>query len=631
MKLKTWLITLTALITLITSCTHDAPSGITPAGVVPVTFAASVVGMQASSRTVNDVWTGDETIGVAAYSNVDGSMYTDGFRQYAPDDITGTGCSLVPVADEWRIDYPVNGGGLKFTAFSPWPSDEDVESGLATLSGSTVTYNLSKQSTDTDMAEKLDFIHFRGTDASTWLEPVATLNFRHKLSRVKINLSSSDTDIDLSKATATIGGVPTGVSANIESGVVTLTGSGSITAERVSAAARLTTFRVMLAPQTAGSTPSAVQRTITFTVNNKGYTILLPNDLEEGYTYTLNATYVDPEVVLDGVTIDGWEEEQLEPGTVAGEENCYIIPPGGQLFIPVRRAAMFATTAEGKAESAPILAPGETFYTKVYWTDNPAAIAAKGEGTASTQIYSIGSGPNGYILIRPGTGEGNAIVALQKKNSNGTYTTLWSWHIWVTDYTPSGQWMDRNLGATSSGPPQNDTDVSSLGLLYQWGRKDPFAGTTTLETRSGAEPDWLTMGVAGDTGSILYTVQHPTMFIKDRKRDVPNWQGEGGGKNITDPCPAGYQIPENDEWTFSGWMDTFDRYQHNANYGGYYPCAGIRMGDSGVLQCVGEEAIYPSQTYNGELYLHSGQISMKMELMNKSGHATSVRCRKINI
>ena len=35
--------------------------------------------------------------------------------------------------------------------------------------------------------------------------------------------------------------------------------------------------------------------------------------------------------------------------------------------------------------------------------------------------------------------------------------------------------MDRNLGATSATPG----NVGSLGLLYQWGRKDPFLGSSS--------------------------------------------------------------------------------------------------------------------------------------------------------
>jgi hypothetical protein len=55
---------------------------------------------------------------------------------------------------------------------------------------------------------------------------------------------------------------------------------------------------------------------------------------------------------------------------------------------------------------------------------------------------------------------------------------LWSWHIWLvqdqigynTYANNAGVLMDRNLGATSA----IEYDSGTIGLLYQWGRKDPF-------------------------------------------------------------------------------------------------------------------------------------------------------------
>lgn len=79
---------------------------------------------------------------------------------------------------------------------------------------------------------------------------------------------------------------------------------------------------------------------------------------------------------------------------------------------------------------------------------------------------------DGYICFETGAIEGNALVAL----CSGDGEILWSWHIWVTDSpiehsSANGlEWMDRNLGALS-----NDSgDIANRGMLYQWGRKDPF-------------------------------------------------------------------------------------------------------------------------------------------------------------
>jgi len=627
------LTTLGACLVTWVGCNHGDPAGVTPVGVVPVSFSASMnLSKEAPSRTVNDVWTGNETVGVVAYSATDGSNYTDGFRKYVPTGVSGAGCSLVPASGEERIDYPMNGPGLLFTAFSPWPSDADVKSGVSSMSGSTVTYNLHRQSVETDIMERLDFIHFRGADEYTWRNPEVTLNFAHKLSRIRINLKSSDSSVDLSNASATILGVPLSVSANIETGAITLSGEGSITAERVSAGSSLATFRAMVAPQDTDSSPSAIYRKITFAVSGKYYTIRLIDDFVGGYTYTLDATYIDPEVVLGNVSVSPWDEQELSPSAVASEENCYIIPPGGELLIPVSRAIAFATTVEGKAESAPILAAGEEFYTKVYWTDNASAIALKGEADTSTQIYSIGSGPYGHILVRPGSEEGNALLALQKKNGDGTFTTLWSWHLWITGYEPTGKWMDRNLGAMSSEPPKDNTDVSSVGLLYQWGRKDPFPGTNTLAGTTGTLPDWFTWqsAAAGSGSNIKAAVQHPATFLIDANWEGTNGAGSWGAqtntKTIYDPCPSGYRVPAPDTWGSDDWTSNQFSWYHT-NYGGHYPLAGYLM-STGKFEGVGSNAIYLSSTSDLSLYITSGNVHPEMSL-NIENFGAMVRCVKI--
>ena len=60
---------------------------------------------------------------------------------------------------------------------------------------------------------------------------------------------------------------------------------------------------------------------------------------------------------------------------------------------------------------------------------------------------------------------------------------LWSWHIWYPEAEVAGlnsktgyEVMNMNLGAMHNTPG----DVGSYGLLYQWGRKDPFPAAPTL-------------------------------------------------------------------------------------------------------------------------------------------------------
>ena len=139
---------------------------------------------------------------------------------------------------------------------------------------------------------------------------------------------------------------------------------------------------------------------------------------------------------------------------------------------------------------------------------------------------------------------GNALIAA--KNEYGTI--LWSWHIWVCkDYDPvatahvynnnAGTMMDRNLGATST----TQNAVQSLGLMYQWGRKDPFLGPGAVSYASASEqapaastivwPDAV-LNIAGESGAkcgtIEFSINYPTTFIlhewyKDKATTIYDW------------------------------------------------------------------------------------------------------------
>lgn len=154
--------------------------------------------------------------------------------------------------------------------------------------------------------------------------------------------------------------------------------------------------------------------------------------------------------------------------------------------------------------------------------------------------------------------EGNALVAVI--NQEGTI--LWSWHIWITDppmeqqyFNNAGTLMDRNLGATSTVP----RSVEALGLLYQWGRKDPFLGTGNTQYPASQLPAASTitwpapMYHDATTGTIAYATAHPTTFIGSMEEpfdwcfpgtaeaELARWDVQ---KTIYDPCPAGWRVPD---------------------------------------------------------------------------------------
>ena len=91
---------------------------------------------------------------------------------------------------------------------------------------------------------------------------------------------------------------------------------------------------------------------------------------------------------------------------------------------------------------------------------------------------------DGNISFEATGANGNALLAALDADGN----IIWSWHIWFPEQQPSTmttktgyELMDMNLGAMR---PEfdSDDDVKPYGLLYQWGRKDPF---TNAPTRTG--------------------------------------------------------------------------------------------------------------------------------------------------
>ena len=153
-----------------------------------------------------------------------------------------------------------------------------------------------------------------------------------------------------------------------------------------------------------------------------------------------------------------------------GTANCYVVSSSGTYSFPTVKGN--SSQSVGAVASAAVL--WESF------------------GTSQTplvgDLISKVSYSNGIITFQTNNTfkEGNAVIAAKVVSGK----ILWSWHIWLTDqpqgqvyYNNAGTMMDRNIGATSATPG----DVGALGLLYQWGRKDPFLGSSSISSNTLAK------------------------------------------------------------------------------------------------------------------------------------------------
>ncbi len=150
--------------------------------------------------------------------------------------------------------------------------------------------------------------------------------------------------------------------------------------------------------------------------------------------------------------------------------------------IPVRKAyEMWASSTFLKVQNTNNPIPAGTLSATLFWEDVPGLVS-------SVEIEQAANPADSKIAvhINNGKGKGNAVVAFKV---NGEI--FWSWHVWVTDNPENGvvyqhgfesnfddvpatiQYMDRNLGAVSNHFIGNNWQKSS-GMMYEWGRKDPF-------------------------------------------------------------------------------------------------------------------------------------------------------------
>lgn len=410
--------------------------------------------------------------------------------------------------------------------------------------------------------------------------------------------------------------------------------------------------------------PQMLERSVPLLeINSKSVSYLLEDsfNFRPGVAYTYTATLNTSTTAIKveiGCEIEDWnnvggdsgeggeggeggddgEEDTTVYTDLSAEEtaNCYIVSEAGDYKFKAVLGNSDATA--GNVKSVEVL--WESFGTDV----------APNVG----DLVAYVSYKDGYIRFSTPEAfkEGNAVIAA--KNSKGVI--LWSWHIWLTDkpadqvyYNNAGTMMDRNLGATSATPG----DVGALGLLYQWGRKDPFLGSSSISDAVEAQstvswPDpvdfiWATTDL---------TEKNPMTHYSDWYAVSGSWDSE---KTIYDPCPVGYRVPdgENDGvWAtaeggsykyYEFFCANSDPVNNGINFSNvfgddsviWYPLSGFRDYE-GYLRCSDVSGHYWStssylidnyQAYS--LHINSGAGETYPCEFNSKPYCYAVRCLKI--
>ena len=249
-----------------------------------------------------------------------------------------------------------------------------------------------------------------------------------------------------------------------------------------------------------------------------------------------------------------------------GTANCYIVKTAGDYSFDATVRGN-GRIVEGVDFTGEKLAPKDV---KLVWQSDKNGLIDSLE-LKDGRIY--------FTVKKLG---GNALVAALDEDEN----IIWSWHIWllneeIADLKTGGgvMVMDRNLGATSL-----DFDSpESHGMLYQWGRTDPFpaspvvsGGTTStmpvpVYDFDGNEVEIVSSSMENsENNTIDYAISNPTSVLSNKYqyaecrdwlwKDFSNpalWGGSGGEKSLFDPCPAGYRVPK---------LGTFDFFTSSGGY-----------------------------------------------------------------
>ena len=234
--------------------------------------------------------------------------------------------------------------------------------------------------------------------------------------------------------------------------------------------------------------------------SRKGFVAYLPAGEYQGLVITAidNMGRKFP-VTTQAITINAGKVKKLAelPLTIwYGTTNCYVVAPGTNT-VEIDATPYYSWRSDYDVTKGNVIRVENGNMSGL--GGDATVLWQQAEGSTLTNLVESNTttGPivNGDIKVDrkltegktivtvPLTGtKGNAVIALRSVLS-GT-PIVWSFHIWVSEVndiacnTTMGSYsiLDRNIGATNCVGKDKDATgyPNSIGLFYQWGRKDPF-------------------------------------------------------------------------------------------------------------------------------------------------------------
>jgi len=263
--------------------------------------------------------------------------------------------------------------------------------------------------------------------------------------------------------------------------------------------------------------------------------------------------------IMVGATTSSWSGSISTKAEISASQHTVAQMEEISLSVPTDAEML---TAGGKYANC-FLIDGKT--ERMYGIDirRPDGSVPADGITRCSVLWQTAPGVISYLGISPETGRlyfrksedisGNAHVAVQDAEGK----VCWSYHIWAPAEAVqersfgSFTMMDRNLGASEA--IAKAPSSASVGMHYQWGRKDPFPPVEDLNVASSANhgkvyPDPIKMATAQDGVAPEDADANPTthywgsaasgkedwLLVQDDNR----WSA---GSNAN-PCPYGWTV-----------------------------------------------------------------------------------------
>ena len=613
------------------------------------TMSFSVVSPNAHTRVSNGTFEAEDRIGVYVTDYVDDETP-------APLQVSGNRANNEAVAfdgAEWRAERPIYWGEGKTDVYAYYPYIADI---------SMVEEMPFSVATDQDVDgayEASDLLWAKATGVSQ-NEGAVALKMQHLMSRLVVKIMAGEDYVgSLPKdATVHLHSTVTDTRVTLATGSVVkdpYAGAKSIKVRnlgiRTFADGEAVVYEAIVVPQMLeGSVPL-------LEINSKSVSYLLEDmfNFKPGVSYTYTAvlnTSTNAIKVEIGCDIEDWNNIGGDSGNEGDDGE------GGSTEGGVDLSLYTDLSAEGTANCYLVQAAGNYKFKAVmgnsdYSVGNVKKTEVLWETFGTDVIPNVGDliaevgYQNGYVYFT--TAEefknGNASIAVR----NSKDVILWSWHIWCAEEgwndhvyaNNAGTMMDRNLGATSATPGE----VGAFGLMYQWGRKDPFMGScaksgSTLAASTGS---WK---VASSSDKMDFAEENPMTFATGWRGGSVlgnGWHTSESAKGLYDPCPVGYRVPdggENGFWATAlgtssttwnhdimKWTNSGVTWTLSDETTAWYPAVGYRNYGSGALSNVGSYGYFWSATLSSNAYsLHfiNGNV-YPADNVNR-GYGCSVRC-----